>query len=100
MERRGFTPDPTRLVNVTKKRCILGRREKQRRHGRGAKSGGGLAKGVGERVGSSKLLYLGRSPLSKRSGALLFFQNHVFYLEPDLSLFFHPLSSSPSGLLR
>lgn len=47
-----------------------------------------LAKGVGERVGSSKLLYLGRSPLSKRSGALLFFQNHVFYLEPDLFLFF------------
>lgn len=47
-----------------------------------------LAKGVGERVGSSKLFYLGRSPFSKRSGALLFFQNHVFYLEPDLSLFF------------
>jgi len=37
--RRGFTPDPTRLVNVTKKRCILGRREKQT-HRRGAGSRG------------------------------------------------------------
>lgn len=30
-KRRGFTPDPTRLVNVTKKRCIRGRWRRKRR---------------------------------------------------------------------
>lgn len=101
-ERRGFTPDPTRLVNVTKKRCILGRREKQRRHERRAKSGGSQAKGVGERVGSSKLLYLGRSPLSERSGRYYFSKTTSSTSNP-ISPFFFLFSfffSSPSRLLR
>lgn len=60
-----------------------------------------LAKGVGERVGSSKLLYLGRSPLSERSGRYYFSKTTSSTSNPISSLFFlNSFSSSPSQLLR
>lgn len=48
------------------------------------------AKGVGERVGSSKLLYLGRSPLSERSGRYYFSKTTSSTSNPTSSFF--PLS--------
>lgn len=73
-ERRGFTPDPTRLVNVNKEKTYT----RETREATQTPNAGRGAEEAHEgrrrkRVGSSKLLYLGRSPLSENDpGAIIF----------------------------
>jgi len=86
-ERRGFTSDPTRLVNVTKKRCILRRREKQRSTNAGRR----VEEACEGRRRKSRFLEIiipWTIATLRAIWALLFFQNYVFYLEPNLFSFF------------
>lgn len=105
-KRRGFTPDPTRLVNVTKKRCILGRRGEREEEKATCKKGekgreGGKKEGR-RREGSSKLLYLRPHRYSRDDpGAIIFPKLRPSTISKPIFFFFLlfiPLPPSPLSL--